>query len=190
MKKILSAFRDFFLTIFVVVVLLFTTICIVIASPFTWYQYRKSHFFLDTGTPFKIGIMNNYTFRLYELIRKENLPIRYLVPSDPNLACDGFFLAGSTLLIHNLSGLIYEERLGGWTAYPEDEEPLSDTVADILLRLRTDYPEEEITDVRILMDLDNEAPEDLERARKGPLFLVYESDSDIVEVLRTLTTPI
>ena len=190
MKKILSAFRDFFLTIFVVVVLLFTTICIVIASPFRWFQYRRTHFFRDTGTPFKIGIMDNFTFRLYELIKKETLPIRYLMPKDPKLACDGFFLAGSTLLIHNLSELFYEEALGGWTAYPEDEEPLSDTVADILLRLRTDYPDEEITDVRILLDLDNEAPEDLERARQEPLFLVYESDSELVELLRTLTNTV
>ena len=49
MKKILSAIGNFFLTIFVVVMLLFTTICIVIASPFRWLQYRKSHFFQDTG---------------------------------------------------------------------------------------------------------------------------------------------
>jgi hypothetical protein len=62
MKKILSAIRNFFLTIFVVVMLLFTTICIVIASPFRWLQYRKSHFFRDTGIPFKIGIMDHFTF--------------------------------------------------------------------------------------------------------------------------------
>jgi hypothetical protein len=58
MKKILSAIRNFFLTILVVVMLIFTTICIVIASPFRWLQYRKSHFFRDTGTPFKIGMMD------------------------------------------------------------------------------------------------------------------------------------
>ena len=190
MKKLLHFIKNVLMTVFVVVVLLFTTICIVIASPFRWFQYRKTQFYLDTGTPFKIGIMDNYTFRLYELIKKENLPIRYRMPKDPKLACDGFFLAGSTLLIHNLSELFYEEMLGGWTAYPEDQEPLSDTVADILLRLRTDYPGEEITDVRILLDLDNEAPEDLMRARQEPLFLVYESDSELVELLRSLTTPI
>ena len=38
MKKILSAIRNFFLTILVVVMLIFTTICIVIASPFRWLQ--------------------------------------------------------------------------------------------------------------------------------------------------------
>lgn len=184
MKKILHAIRNVFLSLIVVVLLLFSTICIVIASPFRWLQYRKSHFFRDTGTPFKIGIMDHFTFRLYELIRKEDLPIRYLIPRDPKLACDGFFLAGTTLLIHNLSGLFYEEALSRWTAYPEDGEPLSDTIADILLRLRTDYPDEEITDVRILMDLDNEAPDVLTRAKQDPLFLIY--DCEPIEVLREL----
>ena len=186
MKKILSAIRNFFLTIFVVVMLLFTTICIVIASPFRWLQYRKSHFFRDMGIPFKIGIMDHFTFQFYELIKKEQLPIRYLMPTDPKQACDGFFLAGSTLLIHDLSGIFFDESLGGWMAYPEDKEPLSDTVAAMLLRLRTDYPNEEVTDVRILLDCDNESAEDQARAEKEPLFLVYDELEDLAQSLRTL----
>lgn len=186
MKKILSAIRDVLLTIFVVVMLLFTTICIVIASPFRWVQYRKSHFYRETGIPFRIGIMDHFTFVLYELIRKENLPIRYLMPKDPRQSCDGCFLAGSTLLIHNLSGLFYEERLGGWTTSPEDEEPLSDTIAAILLRLRTDYPDVQINNVRILMPLDDEAPEGYAHAAQDPLFLIYEKPEELPDLLRTL----
>ena len=186
MKKILSAIRNVFLTIFVVVMLLFTTICIVIASPFRWMQYRKTHFYRETGIPFRIGIMDHFTFVLYELIRKENLPIRYLMPKDPKQSCDGFFLAGTTLLIHNLSGISYEERLGGWTAYPEDEEPLSDTIAAILLHLRADYPDIQIDNVRILMDLDNEAPEDYAHAAQDPLFLIYKDPEELLDLLRAL----
>ena len=184
MKKILSAIRNFFLTILVVVMLIFTTICIVIASPFRWLQYRKSHFFRDTGTPFKIGIMDQFAFALYELIQKEKLPIRYLMPQDPKMACDGFFLAGSTLLIHDLPGIFYEERLGGWTAYPEDEEPLSDTVAAILLRLHEAFPNEGVTEVRILMDIDGESTELLNRVQKDPLFIPYEDAKDLPKLLR------
>jgi hypothetical protein len=130
--------------------------------------------------------MDHFTFQFYELIKKEQLPIRYLMPTDPKRACDGFFLAGSTLLIHDLPGIFYEERLGGWTAYPEDKEPLSDTVSAILLRLRTDYPDEEIKDVRILLDCDNEAPEDQARAEQEPLFLLYDEPEDLAQSLRTL----
>ena len=184
MKKILSAIRNFFLTILVVVLLIFTTICIVIASPFRWLQYRKTHFFRDTGIPFKIGIMDHFTFRLYELIKKEQLPIRYLMPADPKLACDGFFLAGTTLLIHDLPGILYEERLGGWTAYPEDEEPLTDTVAGILLRLHEGFPNEAVTEVRILIDTDDESPEVLDRIRRDPLFIPYEQAEDLPKLLR------
>lgn len=185
MKKIILFIRNALLSIFVVMLLLFTTICIVIASPFRWMQYRKSHFFRETGIPFRIGIMDHFTFVLYELIRKESLPIRYLMPKDPKLALDGFFLAGSTLLIHNLPGIFYEERLGGWTAYPEDEEPLADTVAEILLQLRTDHPDVEITDVRILMDFDGESTEHRAMAEENPLFLIYEEADELPKLLRS-----
>ena len=185
MKKLLHFVRDALLSVFVVFLLLFTTICIVIASPFRWMQYRKSHFFRETGIPFRIGIMDHFTFVLYGLIRTENLPIRYLMPKDPKLALDGFFLAGTTLLIHNLPGIFYEERLGGWTAYPEDEEPLSDTVAELLLHLRTDHPDVEITDVRILMDFDGESDKYRAMAEENPLFLVYEEAEDLPELLRS-----
>lgn len=185
MKKLLHFIRDALLSVFVVVLLLFTTICIVIASPFRWMQYRKSHFCRETGIPFRIGIMDHFTFVLYELVRRESLPIRYLMPKDPKLALDGFFLAGSTLLIHNLPGIFYEERLGGWTAYPEDEEPLADTVAEILLQLRTDHPDAEITDVRILMDFDGESDEHRTMAEENPLFLVYEEAEELPALLRS-----
>ena len=105
------------------------------------------------------------------------------MPQDPKPACDGFFLAGSTLLIHDLHGIFYEERLGGWTAYPEDEEPLSDTVAAILLRLHEAFPNEEVTEVRILMDIDNESPDYLNRIRQDPLFIPYEETEDLPKLL-------
>ena len=128
--------------------------------------------------------MDQFTFALYELIQKEGLPIRYLMPQDPKMACDGFFLAGSTLLIHDLPGIFYEERLGGWTAYPEDEEPLSDTVAAILLRLHEAFPNEGVTEVRILMDIDGESTELLNRVQKDPLFIPYEDAKDLPKLLR------
>jgi hypothetical protein len=186
MKKLISVIKDALMTCIIVVVLIFTTLYIVIAAPFRCLQYRKSHFYRDTGTPFKIGMMDHFTFVLYELIKKEQLPIRYLMPTDPKRACDGFFLAGSTLLIHDLSGIFFDESLGGWTAYPEDKEPLSDTVAAMLLRLRMDYPNEEVTDVRILLDCDNESAEDQARAEQEPLFLVYDELEDLAQSLRTL----
>ena len=184
MKKLISVIKDALMTCIIVVVLIFTTICIVIAAPFRCLQYRKSHFYRDTGTPFKIGMMDHFTFVLYELIKKEQLPIRYLMPSDPEKRCDGFFLAGTTLLIHNLPGIFYEEKLGGWTAYPEDEEPLADTVAQILLKLRGDHPDVEITDVRILMEIEDESPEHINRVRQDPLFIPYEKTEDLPKLLR------
>ena len=185
MKKIWYFIRNVLLGIFVVVMLLFTTLCIVIASPIRWVQYRKTHFYQETRIPFRIGIMDHFTFQLYELVKKEKLPIRYLMPNDPKLACDGFFLAGTILLIHNLSGIFYDESLGGWTAYPEDKEPLSDTVAEILLHLRTDYPDMEITNVRILLDFDGESDGHRAMVEQDPLFLVYDDLEDLPKLLRS-----
>lgn len=184
MKKIWYFIRNVLLGIFVVVMLLFTTLCIVIASPIRWVQYRKTHFYQETRIPFRIGIMDHFTFQLYELVKKEQLPIRYLMPNDPKLACDGFFLAGTTLLIHDQPGIAYEEKLGGWTAYPEDEEPLADTVAEILLRLHEAFPNEEVSEVRVLIDIDNESPELLNRIQQDPLLIPYEETEDLPQLLR------
>lgn len=186
MKKMLYFIKDALMTVFIVAALILTAVCIVIAAPFRCLQYRKSHFYRDTGIRFSIGIMDHTTFQLYELIRAQDLPIRYLMPRDPKRPMDGWFLAGTTLLIHDLPGLFYEEALGGWAAYPEDKEPLSDTVAGILLNLRTDYPDVQIGGIRILMDLDEQSAEHIARAQQDPLFLMYSELEELPELLRTL----
>ena len=184
MKKIWYFIRNMLMGIVVIFALALSPFVFAFRLPFRYAEYRKSHFFRDNGLKFSPFIMDSYTFRLYELFRRENLPIRYLMPKDPKQAADGFFLAGTTLLIHNLSGIFYEERLGGWTAYPEDEEPLSDTVAEILLRLRSEYPEQTVTDVRILLEWDNEVAENRDLAKQEPLFVVYEEAEELPRLLR------
>ncbi len=186
MKKIWYFIRNMLMGIVVIFALALSPFVFAFRLPFRYAEYRKSHFFRDNGLKFSPFIADSYTFRLYELFRRENLGIRYLMPKDPKQAADGFFLAGSTLLIHNLSGIFYEEHLGGWTAYPEDEEPLSDTVAKILLHLRSEYPEQTVTDVRILLEWDNEVPENRDQAKQEPLFVVYEDAEELPRLLRPL----
>ena len=184
MKKVWYFIRNMLMGIVVIFALALSPFVFAFRLPFRYADYRKSHFFRDNGVKFSPFIADSYTFRLYELFRRENLSIRYLMPKDPKQAADGFFLAGNTLLIHNLSGIFYEERLGGWTAYPEDEVPLSDTVAEILLRLRSEYPEQTVTDVRILLEWDNEVTEYRDQAKQESLFVVYENAEELPQLLR------
>lgn len=184
MKKIWYFIRNILMGIVVIFALVLSPFVFAFRLPFQYADYRKSYFFRDHGVKFSPFIADSYTFRLYELFRQENLPIRYLMPKDPKQAADGFFLAGSTLLIHDLSGIFYDDSMGSWTAYPEDKEPLSDTVAEILLHLRTDYPDMEITNVRILLDFDGESDEQRSMLEQDPLFLVYDDPEDLPELLR------
>ncbi len=188
MKKIWYFIRNIFMGIFVLFALILSPFIIALRQPFLYFAYRKSHFFRDTGTKYNVFITDSDTFRLYELIRKQELPILYLMPKDSKHACDGWFMSGTTLLIHNLPALFYEKRLGGWTAYPEDEEPLSETIAQILQRLREDHPDTIITNIRILMEFSESAPEDRKRAEQDPLFLLYSGEEQMLDVLRNFCT--
>ncbi|MBE6950656.1 MAG: hypothetical protein E7451_04885 [Ruminococcaceae bacterium] len=187
MKKIWYFIRNIVLSIVVVIALTITTLWIAITSPLRFLSYRKSHFYRNTGTKFKVWITDSYTYQFYELIHKNGLPIRYLMPRDPKLVCEGWFLSGTTLLLHNLSEVTFVDELDSWSVYPEDQEPLSDTIAATLLHLREDHPDVTIAQIRILMDIDDLTVNDLKRAEQDPLFLLYSGEEQMLDALRTLS---
>lgn len=188
MKKLWYFIRNIFIGIFVLVMLIFTTLWIALTSPFKMISYRRSHFYRDIGAKFNVGILDSCTYSLYEKIQENGLPIEYLVPRDPKLVCEGWFFAGTTLLLHNLPKIEYCERLNAWSAYPGDDEPICDTITKLLLRIHEDHPGAVIGDIRILMELDGLCTEDLKRAENDPLFLLYSGEEQQMEILRQFCT--
>lgn len=184
MKKLLSKSFDFFLGCLALVLMLLSLPFVLLSIPGKYITYRRSHFFRDTGAGFKLWSVDSETFQIYELLQKHGLPIRYLLPADQKRKDDGWFLAGSTLLVHNLEGLFYEPTLGGWTAYPEDEEPLSVTLEDIRTQLLTDHPEVTVTDIRVLADFTEASAEEYRLARSDPSLLTYSGREQLLEILR------
>lgn len=181
MKKLWYLIRNLFLSIFVVLGIALTLVCNVVTGPFQIIRYRKSAFYRNLGVKFNFYIPNTYTYTLYNRIHDAGLPIEYLLPEDPEQAADGFFLWKDTLLIHDLSEIVYSDQLQSWTVYPEDQEPLADTVADILLRVKQ-VRAEEVARIVILMDREDLELGDLARAQDDPLFLLH-SGSDLEQVL-------
>ena len=184
MKKLLLKLFDFLLGCLALVFLALSIPFILLSIPGKYITYRRSHFFRDIGAGFRLWSVDSETFQIYELVKKHGLPIRYLLPADPKRKEDGWFLAGTTLLIHNLEGLFYEPALGGWTAYPEDEEPLSVTSEDIRARLLTDYPDVTVTDFRVLADFTEASVEECRLAQSDPRILTYSGKEQLLEILR------
>ena len=189
MKKIWYFIRNIFLGVFVAVWAILFVLWIAIKTPFHYFIYRKSHFYRNTRATFSTGFVDTYTFRLYELIHEHNLPIRYMMPQDQKNIHHGYFMVGTTLLIHDLPSLFYMEDENCWTAHsPSNHIPLSETLADTLACLRSDYPDAIIEDIRILMDLNNLVSKEKERIKADPLFLPYSDNEQMLKVLRNFCT--
>ena len=187
MKKILSVIRNllFYIALFFGSILF--AVWIVLKTPFHYFTYRKSHYRRNIGEKFSVGLVDNPVFRLYELIQENALPISYLHSSDPEKAHLGAFVAGSTLLIHDLPYVYYNADAGCWSAYNNTESifPIADTVAEKLYFLREEHPDVAVDSARILFN-PKQLRSDDERARMAgdTLFISYSDMEELMEKLR------
>lgn len=184
MKIIWYIIRNILLGIWVGLMLIFYTIWTALCYPARYFRYRKSHFFQETGIPFAAAV-DSSDFRLFELIQEASLPIRYLPPKDLK-RMNGWFFHGGTLILHMFDELSYSDKLQSWTLFPDDEIPLEDTIARQLQMIREIDPDIEISNVRILFDRIEIDPKDLPLAQQLPMFLIYENEDQLPELLRTL----
>ena len=184
MKKLWYFIRNIFLGIWVVMMLLFYTIWTALCYPVRYLRYRKSHFFRETGIPFAAAA-DSSDFRLFEQIRDANLPIRYLPPKAPK-QMNGWFFYGNTLILHMFDQLSYSDKLQSWTLFPDDSLPLEDTVARQLQLIREIEPDIKIDGVHILISRMEVDPQYLPLAQQLPMFLIYETDGEPIEILRKL----
>lgn len=182
MKKLWYFIRNLFLGIAVAAALVLTLVWNVLTSPVQIYRYHRSHFYRDLGVKFRFYIPDTYAYGLYNRIREAKLPVEYLLPGDPGQAANGFFFYKDTLILHDFSEIVYSEKLGGWSVYPEDEESLNDTIADVLVRLQSERADAIVEHIVILMDRADLDPQDLPRAEADPLFLLH-SGEDVTAVL-------
>ena len=181
MKKFLY---KLFVGIGVVLMLIYYTIAATITYPFRLIQYRRSDFYRETGIPFA-DAKDTSDLRLFRLFRAAGLPVAYLKPRDLKRT-NGWFVLDKTLLLHMFDELSYSDALQSWTLFPDDELPLAESVANQLAQLRELYPDAVIGNVRIVLDCIEVDPKNLPRAQGDPLFLIYNNDDELTQMLGNL----
>lgn len=123
-KRLLSKIGSFFGTVFAWLLALILGICVLFALPIDYIKYKQSYYYKTEGRKYSLFAAAGMHFEMYNLIVKNNLPIKYVKnPENDNLD-SGWFVFGETLLIIDDYGFEYDENNGVWmhTAYIYDED--------------------------------------------------------------------
>lgn len=115
MKKVLFTL----LHIVFLPVVLMALLCLVLYTPIDYVKYRRSRYRKETGVRYTWLAGASCYVRLYDLIKKENLPIEYHRGTD-ELTTYGFFLYGDTLLLNDYDPH-YDAEQDAWLVEIEDE---------------------------------------------------------------------
>ena len=118
MKKI----RDIFAGALIFLMLLLTLLVSVLRTPFDYLSYRGSPFYRDFRRKYRMFLCTRWEYRMYNLVKEKNLPIRYL-PRDPQKPEEGgFFLYKRTLILENLMQVRLREEDQRWVFQNTDSD--------------------------------------------------------------------
>ncbi len=101
------------------VVLLFL-LGLLIATPFDYIKYKRTQYYKDTHEKYSWLCTSSYYITLYDLIKKENLPIAYYRCYDALVTGYGYFIYKDTLILNDYEPCFDGERKV-WTVEIEDE---------------------------------------------------------------------
>ncbi len=141
-------------------------------APADWFRYRKSFFYREQGEKFRLFLCDNPQYRLYNLIRERNLPIRY-IPGNPEKPSEsGWFLYKNTLIVHDLFVMTYDAPENRWLV--GNATPLMEHVLSRLRELNRVLGREECTQMFLPIRRSEIAKKDLPRAEQDFRFVLYD----------------
>ena len=183
MKKI----RDFFASILIVVMLLLTVLVSALRTPFDYLAYKRSAFYRDFKRKYQMFICTKWEYRMYNLVKEKNLPIRYF-PENPEKPEDGgYFLYKQTLIVNNLMQVQFRESDQRWVfQYTKDTEsaamPIMDYVMDCVTAVNALPGHKTVSHMLIPIHRKQVAKQDRARIERDPRFLMHNGD-DLGELL-------
>ncbi len=185
MKKVINAIGNFFGTILGIVILFFVGVGFLIYLPFDYFKYKNSLYYKTKGKKYSLFAGLSIYFKIYNIILKNNLPIKYYNPKDETLS-SGFFIYEKTLLVPELV-LEYDEERQDWIVVINDDshEPNIQSLNDFLeeeVRTVNEILGQEICEKAVvLVESDSGQIENMENAQEDSRFLIYE---DLEETLK------
>ena len=120
MKNALRSVRDVILLVLLLPLLLFVFACYLLIFPITFFRYRRSPYYKDTGEKCKLWGLTDYV-RLYNVIKKNGLPMTYLRAKEVSLTGYGYWILGNAAVTFGYEPE-YDEKTEAWLSKQEDEE--------------------------------------------------------------------
>lgn len=91
-------------------------------TPIDYFRYKRSMYYKDTKEKYSWLCTVSHCIKLYDLIKKHNLPIDYYRDYDAPLAGDGYFIYKDILILSVYeTELCFDETKNIWTIEIEDE---------------------------------------------------------------------
>lgn len=120
MKTVLRKIGEFFSLLLALPLILLSLLFILCKAPVDYIRYRRSLYRKETGEKAHWWPYNDY-IRLYDIIKTNNLPLKYLRNTAVDINGDGYWIIGNAAITPDW-GLAYDEDKAKWTANEEDDE--------------------------------------------------------------------
>ena len=187
MKK---AVRDSLIPIILFLGLALFGVCSLFILPFDYIKYKRSPYYKNEHKKYEWFSAQGIHFKIYNEVRENNLPLRFIPhPTVESVEC-GWFVLGSTLVLPGDFSFDYfdiDPESQVWACYCDGEEDdkqillsLDELIDNELQEFNRLVGQPVCTDAVVLIDKDYF--ENYDMAKNEKRFLVYEGDR--LEVLR------
>ena len=187
MKKVLSKIFEIFLWIVAVPFAIIAGIALLLYTPIAIFKYRRSAFYRDTHCKYEPFIGNAMWFRLYEIMRRDNLPLDFHLHSTDE-DTTGYFHYKDTLLTMDWPLEYAADHQEWFVLYDnEDHEPCTPMSEALELELNAFHKNTGKADCRravVLADIENIREEDRPHLEECPDILLYQGKKDLSRALK------
>ena len=187
MKKVLSKIFEIFLWIVAVPFAIIAGIALLLYTPIGIFKYRRSAFYRDTHHKYEMFIRNAMWFQLYEIMRKNDLPLSFHLHSTDE-DTRGYFYYRDTLLAMDWP-LEYAAGHKEWFVLYDNEDhepctPMSEALELELNAFHKNTGNAECHRAVVLADMEYIADEDRPHLAECPDILPYQGKKDLSRALK------
>jgi len=107
------------ITILLIPVIVIFLLLLILVTPYDYLKYIRTRYYKDTKQKYSWFCTNSYYIGLYDLIKKENLPIDYYPCQEQSVAGYGYFVYRDTLILNDYEPY-YDPEKQTWLVEVED----------------------------------------------------------------------
>lgn len=185
MKKLARILYKIILGICVAVMAVFYTLASVVMTPFRAAEYRKSVFARESGAEYQAGVTETLVYRLYNRLRANGVAVGII--AHPKESASAHLLWQDAVIIHEIDRVKLVD--GRWAIGPgspvwKEGLDLRDAVAEVLEDVSDDRPGFRPGNALLLVDRREIPAQDRLEAEAMPMFLLYDDEEDLYDILR------